>query len=226
MCSEPTSLAVLMAKANKYATADSAMRVKVTASNKVVPMPATPKPAGDSRGGENNNKRKANQLDSRSNNKLVASMEGEAPASQAGSQRKRPNRGNPNWLPKQTFEQLFDAPCKIHFGAAFYPHPSTVQLCTTALARGGRAGCPSYTGYSSCAGYAGSADSNCGTGYNYFAGYNTKSGFALPRIMSSRHPVGGRHGDRRRAGCHDGIRDTLSRAHDYCFIKRWDCRSP
>ncbi|KAE8777896.1 Endoglucanase 3 [Hordeum vulgare] len=46
MCSEPTSLAVLMAKADKYATADSAMRVKVTASDKVVPTPATPKPAG------------------------------------------------------------------------------------------------------------------------------------------------------------------------------------
>ncbi|KAI5007023.1 hypothetical protein ZWY2020_046971 [Hordeum vulgare] len=47
MCSEHTSLAVLMAKADKYATADSPMRVKVTASDKVVPMPATPKPTGD-----------------------------------------------------------------------------------------------------------------------------------------------------------------------------------
>ncbi|KAE8810363.1 endoglucanase 3 [Hordeum vulgare] len=59
MCSEPTSLAVLMAKADKYATADSAMRVKVTASDKVVPTPATPKPARDNRGGQNNNKHKA-----------------------------------------------------------------------------------------------------------------------------------------------------------------------
>ncbi|KAE8792408.1 hypothetical protein D1007_33014 [Hordeum vulgare] len=114
MCSKPTSLAVLMAKADKYATADSAMRVKVTASDKVVPMPATPKPAGDGRGGENNNKRKADQMDSRSNNKLVASVEGETSAPQAGPQRKRPNMGNANWLPKQTFEQLLDAPCKIH----------------------------------------------------------------------------------------------------------------
>ena len=48
MCAEPTSLAVLMAKADKYATADSAMRIKVTASDKAVPTPATPKPAGDS----------------------------------------------------------------------------------------------------------------------------------------------------------------------------------
>ncbi|KAE8769741.1 hypothetical protein D1007_58622 [Hordeum vulgare] len=68
MCSEPTSLAVLMAKAVKYAIADSAMSVKVTASNKAVATQATPKPAGDNRGGQNNNKRKADQLDSRSNN--------------------------------------------------------------------------------------------------------------------------------------------------------------
>ncbi|KAE8815833.1 hypothetical protein D1007_06665 [Hordeum vulgare] len=81
MCSEPTSLAMLMAKADKYATTDSAMRVKVTASDKAVPTPATPKPAGDSRGSQNNNKRKADQLDSRSNNKLVASMDGEASTS-------------------------------------------------------------------------------------------------------------------------------------------------
>ncbi|KAI4988648.1 hypothetical protein ZWY2020_035888 [Hordeum vulgare] len=47
MCSEPTSLAVLMAKADKYATAYSAMRVKVTASDKVVPTAATPKPTWD-----------------------------------------------------------------------------------------------------------------------------------------------------------------------------------
>ncbi|KAE8773757.1 hypothetical protein D1007_53943 [Hordeum vulgare] len=58
MCSEPTSLAVLMAKADKYATLDSAMRVKVTTLDKAVPMPATPKPARDSRDGQNNNKRR------------------------------------------------------------------------------------------------------------------------------------------------------------------------
>ncbi|KAI5003156.1 hypothetical protein ZWY2020_030316 [Hordeum vulgare] len=63
MCSETTSLAVLMAKADKYATADSAMCVKVTASDKAVPRTATPKPAGDKRGGQNNNKRKADQMD-------------------------------------------------------------------------------------------------------------------------------------------------------------------
>ncbi|KAE8800402.1 hypothetical protein D1007_24097 [Hordeum vulgare] len=128
MCAEPTSLAVLMAKADKYATADSAMCIKVTALDKVVPAPATPKPAGDNRGGQNNYKRKADQMDPRSNNKLVANMEGEASASQAGPPRNRRNQGNPNWLPKQSLEQLLDAPCKIHSGAT--PSTHTLRQCS------------------------------------------------------------------------------------------------
>ncbi|KAE8769687.1 endoglucanase 3 [Hordeum vulgare] len=86
MCSKPTSLAALMAKEDKYAMADSAIWVKVTASDKLVPTPSTPKPAGDNRGGQNN-KRKADQLDSRSASKQVANMEEEARAAQASSQR-------------------------------------------------------------------------------------------------------------------------------------------
>ncbi|KAE8810928.1 hypothetical protein D1007_12278 [Hordeum vulgare] len=128
MCSEPTSLAVLMAKADKYATANSAMRVKVTASDKAVPMPTTPKPAGDGRGGQNNNKRKANQMDSRSNSKLVASVEGETSAPNADPPRKSSNRNNANWLPKQSFEQLLDAPCKIHSRAK--PSNHTLRPCS------------------------------------------------------------------------------------------------
>ncbi|KAE8809510.1 hypothetical protein D1007_13932 [Hordeum vulgare] len=115
---------VLMAKADKYATTDSAMRVKVTASDKAVPMPPTPKLAGDNRGGQNNNKRKADHMDSRSNSKLVASMEGETSAPQAGPPRKRSNGNNTNWPPRQSFEQLLDAPWKIHSGA----QPSTHTL--------------------------------------------------------------------------------------------------
>ncbi|KAE8804728.1 hypothetical protein D1007_19289 [Hordeum vulgare] len=115
MCAEPTSLAVLMAKADKYATADSAMGIKMTASDKVVPASATAKPAGDNRGGQNNYKRKADQM---ANNKLVANMDGEASASKAGPPRKHRNQGNPNWLPKQSLEQLLDAPYKIHSGEA------------------------------------------------------------------------------------------------------------
>ncbi|KAE8781749.1 hypothetical protein D1007_44949 [Hordeum vulgare] len=150
MCAEPTSLVVLMAKADKYATADSAMRIKVTALDKVVPTPAIPKPAGDNRGGENNYKRKADQMDPCSNNKLVANVEGEASASQAGPPRKRPNRGNPNWLPRQSLEQLLDAPCKIHSGAT----PSTHNLRQCSVARRLSQGdglpvlrCTGYTAY-------------------------------------------------------------------------------
>ncbi|KAE8784988.1 hypothetical protein D1007_41345 [Hordeum vulgare] len=130
MCAEPTSLAVLMAKTDKYATANSAMCIKVTALDKVVPAPATPKPAGDNRGSQNNYKRKADQMDPRSNNKLVANMEGEASASQAGPPRKRRNQGNPNWLPRQSLEQLLDAPSKINFGAT--PSIHTLRKCSIA----------------------------------------------------------------------------------------------
>ncbi|KAE8780225.1 hypothetical protein D1007_46617 [Hordeum vulgare] len=142
MCSEPTSLAVLMAKADKYATVDSVMCVKVTSSDKVVPMPATPKPVGDNRGGQNNNKRKADQMDSRSNNKLVASMEGETSAPPAGPPWKRSKWNNANWLPKQSFEQLLDAPCKIHSGAQ--PSNHTLRQCSFArrLSQGDRLPAP------------------------------------------------------------------------------------
>ncbi|KAE8808562.1 hypothetical protein D1007_14950 [Hordeum vulgare] len=128
MCSEPTSLAVLMAKADKYAMANSVMRVKVNASDKVFPTPTTPKPAGDNRGGQNNNKRKADQLDPRSNNKLVTNVEGDAPATQAGSQRRR--TGKNDWQPKLNFEQMLDTPCKMHTGAK--PTTHTLQQCSFA----------------------------------------------------------------------------------------------
>ncbi|KAE8815010.1 hypothetical protein D1007_07725 [Hordeum vulgare] len=121
---------MLMAKEDKYAMADSAIRIKVTALDKVVPAPATPKPAGDNRGGQNNYKRKADQVDPRSNNKLVANVEGEASASQAGPPRKRRNQGNPNWLPKLSLEQLLDTPCKIHSGAT--PSTHTLRQCSVA----------------------------------------------------------------------------------------------
>ncbi|KAE8816173.1 hypothetical protein D1007_06291 [Hordeum vulgare] len=114
-----------MAKADKYATADSAMWVKVTASDKIVPTPSTPKPAGDNRGGQNN-KRKTDQLDSRSTSKQVANMEEDAPATQAGSQRQR--AGKNTWQPKLTFEQMLDAPCKMHTGAK--PATHTLRQCS------------------------------------------------------------------------------------------------
>ncbi|KAE8774413.1 hypothetical protein D1007_53247 [Hordeum vulgare] len=153
MCAEPTSLAVLMAKADKYTMDDSAMHIKVTASDKVVPAPATHKPAGENRGGQNNYKRKADQMDPHSNRKLVANVEGEASAPQAGPPRNRPNRSNPNWLPKQSFEHLLDAPCKIHFGVQPSSHTlRQCSLCAPVVARGwpsGSSGCiggTSYTG--------------------------------------------------------------------------------
>ncbi|KAE8788249.1 hypothetical protein D1007_37737 [Hordeum vulgare] len=206
MGSEPTSLAVLMAKADKYATADSTMRVKVTASNKVVPTPSTPKPVGDNRGGQYN-KRKVDQLDSRSASKQVANMEEEAPAAQGGSQRKR--TGKNTWQPKLTFEQMLDAPCKMHIGAK--PTTHSLQQCSFAqrLSQGeglpappaaatshhapapGLAPAPQLSppndgrlhdhcndsaGYNCYAGYNDPTGYNCCAGYNGVAGYNVLAG--------------------------------------------------
>ncbi|KAE8815989.1 Endoglucanase 3 [Hordeum vulgare] len=88
MCSEPTYLAVLMAKADKYATADSAMRIKVSVTNKPVQPPTAAKPARDNRGRQNN-KGKADQLDPRPGSKHVANMEEDQPSAQAGAQQQR-----------------------------------------------------------------------------------------------------------------------------------------
>ncbi|KAE8817514.1 hypothetical protein D1007_04947 [Hordeum vulgare] len=138
-----------MAKADKYATADSVMHVKVTASDKAVPTPATPKLVGDNRGGQNNNKRKVDQMDSRSNSKLVASVEGETSAPQAAPPQKHPNRNNTNWLPKQSFEQLLDAPCKIHSGAQ--PSTHTLRQCSFARRLSQGDGLPAPLGWPSMA---------------------------------------------------------------------------
>ncbi|KAE8773477.1 hypothetical protein D1007_54262 [Hordeum vulgare] len=157
-------MAVLMAKADKYATADSAMRVKVTASDKAAPTPATPKPTGDGRGGQNNNKRKADQMESRPNNKLVASVEGETSAPQAGPPRKRSNRNNANWLPEQSFEQLLHAPCKIHSGAQLSNH--TLRQCSFArrLSQGDGLPAPPVTDRLPAVGLAGWKLGNTGIG--------------------------------------------------------------
>ncbi|KAE8818234.1 endoglucanase 3 [Hordeum vulgare] len=76
MCSKPASLADLMIKADKYNTADSAMRVKVNATGKAMPArPAVEKSANDNRPrqyNDPNGKRKQDQPDPRYNNRLVA----------------------------------------------------------------------------------------------------------------------------------------------------------
>lgn len=126
MCSEPTSLAVLMAKAEKYATTVCVMWVKVTALDKVVSTPATAKPAGYNLGGQNNNKHKADQLDSRANNKMVANVEGETPASQGNAQLRRTNKTT--WQPRQSFEQMLGAPCKMLSGVQ--PSNHTLRQCS------------------------------------------------------------------------------------------------
>ncbi|KAE8815798.1 endoglucanase 3 [Hordeum vulgare] len=131
--SNTSSRVKLMAKADKYATADFVMRIKVTATGKATPPPATPRPVAKSRQ-QQNNKRKTDQPDPRYGNKQVATIEEEQPAAQASSQRQRAGKGT--WQPKLTFEQMLDAPCKMHFGAK--PATRTLQQCSFSqrLARG------------------------------------------------------------------------------------------
>ena len=119
LCSEPATLADLMAKADKYAMADSAMRMKVATPAKPAPPPAAPRTATDDRQ-QQNNKRKADQPESRYRSRQVATIEEEQPAGQASSQRQR--TGKATWQPKLTFEQMLDLPCKHHSGAKLSTH--------------------------------------------------------------------------------------------------------
>ena len=96
MCDEPDTLAELMAVADKYATADSAMNVKVTidADGKLLPVqPAPPKLAGDNnqcrQDNSNGGKRRNDQQAPRYDNRQVAVVEGEQPAEQGSSQHPR-----------------------------------------------------------------------------------------------------------------------------------------
>ncbi|KAE8790872.1 DNA mismatch repair protein Mlh1 [Hordeum vulgare] len=88
MCLELATLAELMAKVDKYPTADSAMRIMVTTTDKATPPPTTPRPAAESPG-QQNNKWKTDQPDLWYWSKKVATTEEEQPAAQATSQRQQ-----------------------------------------------------------------------------------------------------------------------------------------
>ncbi|KAE8820899.1 Endoglucanase 3 [Hordeum vulgare] len=92
MSSEEATLAELKAKADKYAKADSAMRIKVTATGKDAPPLATPRLCVKSRGQENN-KRKTDRPDPRYGSTLVATTKEEQSATQAASERQRADKG-------------------------------------------------------------------------------------------------------------------------------------
>ncbi|KAE8791595.1 endoglucanase 3 [Hordeum vulgare] len=119
ICSEPTSLASLMGKEDKYATTDSAMRIKISAMDKTTQSPATAKPAGDNPGGQNN-KRKADQPDPRPGSQQVANVEEESSAAQAGAQGWRTGRSA--WQPKLSIEKMLDMRIKMHTRAKSATH--------------------------------------------------------------------------------------------------------
>ncbi|KAE8772601.1 Endoglucanase 3 [Hordeum vulgare] len=113
ICSETANLAELMAKAEIYATDDSTMQIKVTATGKAATVGYAA--AGCRQLGQQNNKLKSDQLDPEYTRKQVATMKEEKPAAEATSQRQRDDKGA--WQPKLTFEEMLDAPCKMHTGA-------------------------------------------------------------------------------------------------------------
>ena len=116
LCDEPETLDELLVTADKYATADSSMKVEiqVSATGKVAPQ-APRTPAGDAsrRQQQNDHKRKATQ--SASSSRQVATVEDQQPKGQPPT--KRQKGGKSNWLPAFSYEQTLDGPCKFHSGA-------------------------------------------------------------------------------------------------------------
>ena len=101
-------MAALMMTADKYANADSAMKIQVALdeAGKAKPVPP-PKPAGESSRQQHhqNNKRKADQPAPRHDNRLVAATE---PAADPAAKRRQ--TGKTAWQPAMSFEQMLDAP--------------------------------------------------------------------------------------------------------------------
>ena len=107
-----------MVTADKYANADSAMKIQVARdeAGKAKPVPP-PKPAGEGsrqQHNQQNNKHKADQPAQRYNNRLVAAAE-QAPATDPAA--KCQQTGKTAWQPAMSFEEMLDALCKHHSGA-------------------------------------------------------------------------------------------------------------
>ena len=135
MRTEPATMAELMAIADKYATADSAMQKPIrldAAGKQIEDQPAKRSPPGAGEAGssrrsprDRRGKRKDDQPDGRYGSKQVAVVDIEQPA--AGGSRRQKADERP-WRPKFTFEQMLDAPCKYHSGAK--PATHTTRQCS------------------------------------------------------------------------------------------------
>ena len=118
-------MAALMVTVDKYANADSAIKIQVVLdeAGKAKPVPPQ-KPVGESSQQQHhqNNKHKADQPVQRHDNRLVAAAE---PAADPAAKRRQ--TGKMAWQPTMSFEEMLDTPCKHHRGAR--PSTHTLRQC-------------------------------------------------------------------------------------------------
>src|SRR3954447_26409118 len=142
-----TSLAELMKVANSFALSDSAMRPIQLGVGGVIKAPGAPQSEAGYQGlsrkerrennrnnnnnnKQNNGKRKDEQPDAQYGSRQVAAVQNEEdPGAAGGSRKMRPNVRPPGQMkPKYTFDDMLDAPCKLH-GTPGRPSAHTTRQC-------------------------------------------------------------------------------------------------
>ena len=138
------SLAELMRVANQFAVSDSAMRPIQLGVGGVIPSPGAPQSDVGNQGlsrkerrennrnnnQQNNGKRKDQQPDTQYGSRQVAAVKNEEdPGAAGGSRKPRPNVRTPGQMkPKYTFDDMLDAPCKLH-STPGRPSAHTTRQC-------------------------------------------------------------------------------------------------
>src|ERR1044072_5602143 len=141
-----TSLAELMKVANSFAVSDSAMRPIQLGVGGVIQSPGAPQSDTGNQGlsrkerrennrNNNNNqqnkgKRKDEQADTEYGSRQVAAVQSEEdPGAAGGSRKMKPNVRPPGQMkPKYTFDDMLDAPCKLH-STPGRPSAHTTRQC-------------------------------------------------------------------------------------------------
>src|SRR3954468_403353 len=141
-----TSLAELMKVANQFAVSDSAMCPIQLGVGGVIKTPGAPQSEAGNQGlsrkerRENNcnnnsnqqstGKRKDEQPDAQYGNRQVAAVQNEEdPGAAGGSRKMRPNvRPQGQMKPRYTFDDMLDAPCKLH-NTPGRPSAHTTRQC-------------------------------------------------------------------------------------------------
>jgi hypothetical protein len=143
-----TSLAELMKVANQFAVSDSAMRPIQLGVGGVIKSPGAPQSEAGNQGlsrkerrennrnnninnsQQNNGKRKDEQPDAQYGSRQVAAVQSEEdPGAAGGSRKMKPNvRPQGQMKPRYTFDDMLDAPCKLH-STPGRPSAHTTRQC-------------------------------------------------------------------------------------------------